>query len=105
MGDSHSEDDDADPREQIIERQVEPVPGEANIRLLETVADVETVDATDLPRLYPRLDEMLKNLFSDPPADEAQTEVTFSYYGYRITVTQDGAITMRKLGSLPDDVD
>ncbi|MFC6864427.1 HalOD1 output domain-containing protein [Halomicroarcula sp. GCM10025817] len=40
-----------------------------------------------------------------PAADEAQTEVTFSYYGYRITVTQDGSITMRKLGSPPDDVD
>ncbi|MFC7020576.1 MULTISPECIES: HalOD1 output domain-containing protein [Haloarcula] len=103
MDDSDS-DDDAGPQERIIERQVDPVPGEANVRLLETIADVEGVDATDLPRLYPWLDEILKNLFSDPPADEAQTEVTFSYYGYRFTVTQDGRITMRKLGSLPDDV-
>ena len=98
-------DDDADPREQVIEHRVDPVPGEANLRVLETVVDVEQVDAIDLPRLYPRLDEMLKNLFSEPPADEAQTEVTFSYYGYRITVTQDGGIPMRKLGSLPEDLD
>jgi hypothetical protein len=33
---------------------------------------------------------MLDVVFENPPAPEAQVEVTFSYEGYRITVEQNG---------------
>lgn len=93
-----------DPSAEIHERQVEPVEDEANYRVLETIADVEGVDVTELPPMYERLDHMLDELFSEPPSPEAQVEITFSYYGYRVTADQEGSITLRKLGSLPDDV-
>lgn len=51
---------------------------------------LERVDSTELPTIYDCVDGMLDELFSNPPAPEAQMEVTFSYHRYRITVEQNG---------------
>lgn len=35
-------------------------------------------------------DDHADEIFSNPPAPEAQIRITFSYEGYRVTVEQDG---------------
>jgi hypothetical protein len=97
--------DDPDPTTEILQREVEPEEDEANYRVLETIAEVEDVDVTELPPMYSRIDHILDQLFSDPPTPEAQVEITFSYYGYRVTIDQEGVIRLRKLdGDLADHI-
>ena len=86
-----------DPERRIIERTVDTSGERPNYSVLETIAEVENVDITTLPPMYERIDHMLDELFCDPPAPEAQVEVTFSYHGYRITAKQDGGIILRRL--------
>jgi len=96
----------ADPDSEILRREVEPTEDEANYRVLETIAEVEDVDVTALPPMYTRIDHILDELFSDPPEPAAQVEMTFSYYGYRVTIDQEGVICLRKLdGDLEHHID
>jgi len=60
------------------------------VEVATAVADIEGTDPTELSTMYECVDGMLDELFSTPPADEAQMEVTFSYANYRIPVEQDG---------------
>jgi hypothetical protein len=92
-----------DENRQVIKRQVEPVENEANYRILRTIADVEDKDVTELPPMYNYIDSVLDNLFDDPPDEKAEIEITFSFLGYRITVDQEGQITLRNRDALPDD--
>ncbi len=52
---------------------------------------------TDLPPLYDRIDHMVKQLFTSPPPPDAQVELEFSYFGYRIRLDQGGNASVRKL--------
>lgn len=67
-----------------------------NVSVARTVAELEDVDTNDLPPLYDCIDHVLEHIFSDPPAPDAEAEITFSYQGYRITVEQDGSAVFRK---------
>lgn len=84
------------PTDAIVQRQVEPVESEAAYRVLETIADVEEVDITDLPPIYEQIDDLLDPLFSEPPSPDARVVITFSYVGYRIRIDQEGLITLQK---------
>jgi hypothetical protein len=94
-----------DPEAEIVERSVETSDSDPNYQVLEVIADIEGVDIRDLPPMYQCIDHMLDELYSDPPADEAQVEVTFSYNGYRVTASQYGTIRLRKLGETKTDED
>ncbi|MBV0901911.1 HalOD1 output domain-containing protein [Haloarcula salina] len=94
--------DDESPKRSLIKREVEPAEDEANFRVLETIADVEGVDVTALPPLYERIDHILDHLFDTPPAPEAQVVITFSYYGYRVRVDQEGHIELTRLNGAPE---
>jgi hypothetical protein len=98
--DGHSAD------QRIYHRTVEPETERANERLLRLIADLEGCEMTDLPPLYNRIDDLLTDIFDSPPPAEAQAELEFSYYGYRITIDQAGEVSLMKLpeGS-PTEVD
>ncbi|WP_423999211.1 HalOD1 output domain-containing protein [Haloarcula salina] len=102
MVEESSSDDEA-PERSLIKREVEPVEDEANFRVLETIADVEGVEVTDLPPLYERIDHILDHLFDNPPAPEAQVVITFSYHGYRVRVDQDGHVELARLNGAPEE--
>ncbi|WP_135306011.1 HalOD1 output domain-containing protein [Haloarcula amylovorans] len=57
------------------------------------VAELRGQDETDLRAIWNCTEEVLAHLFSDPPSEEAQMVVEFTYEGFRITVEQDGAAT------------
>jgi hypothetical protein len=46
--------------------------------------------------MYEVTDHVIDNIFSTPPAAEAQFEVSFSYEGYRITLEQNGSMQLLK---------
>lgn len=95
--------DDESPERSVIRREVEPTEDEANYRVLQTIADVEGVDVTDLPPLYERIDHILDHLFDNPPAPEAQVVITFSYHGYRVRVDQGGHVELTRLNGAPEE--
>ena len=59
-------------------------------QIAEIVADLEEQSMKDLTPLYSQLDHVLDQLFSDPPAEEADVVISFTYENYRITVEQNG---------------
>lgn len=71
----------------------------ATIRLVETVADLEDVEPTELRPLYDCIDDLLADLFSAPPSTNAAAELEFTYQGYRIRVRQDGVARVRRLSA------
>jgi len=77
----------------------DPTENEPTYVIVETVADLEGVDSDELPSLYDTIDHMADNLFSDPPTARAQVQITFTYAGYRITLSQDGSATVLKIPS------
>lgn len=61
------------------------------VEVAEAVADIKGVDEAELTPTWTCIDDILDNLFSDPPAPEAQAQITFTYEGFRVTVEQDGS--------------
>ncbi|AGB38434.1 HalOD1 output domain-containing protein [Natronococcus occultus] len=82
----------------VVYRTFDVDEADPNVSVARTVAELEDVDTNDLPPLYDCIDHVLEHIFSDPPAPAAETEITFSYEGYRITVEQDGSAVFRKQG-------
>ena len=77
--------------DEIVHREMNTDRTEPAAAIVEVVADLEGTPVTELPTAYDCIDGMLSNLYSNPPAPEAQMTVEFTYSGYRITVTQNGA--------------
>jgi len=98
-----SDPDSEAPDETLIERTVDPESEEPNYLVLETISEIEDIDVTTMPPMYERIDHILEELFSDPPESAAQVEISFSYHGYRITITQGGTVILRKLDGELDE--
>jgi hypothetical protein len=83
--------------DEIIHRKLDTDTENPGVAVAEAVADIEGRDATELTSTYKCADDVLNNLFSNPPDPEAQMEITFSYEGYRITVEQNGSAEFVRL--------
>ena len=79
---------------EIVTASIDPNPETAEYDLLAIVADLEDTEITDLPSLYEQLDHFVEQLYETPPSPKAQLELSFSYAGYRITLTQGGDVTL-----------
>lgn len=64
--------------------------------IVEAVAEREGVSPLRLPPLYGSVDpDALDQLFASPStADQLQLEVEFVYNGYRVTVSEGGAVSV-----------
>ncbi len=82
-----------DPADRVITRQINTDHDEPSVAVAQCVAEIENIDATDLDSIYECVDDVLKNLFSNPPSDEAKIKIGFNYEGYRITIDQNGLVT------------
>jgi len=102
-GGNEDEDERSERERQIRHRKVTPDPEEANRHLLRLVANLENCEINDLPPLYDRIDHLIEELFTSPPPSEAQAELEFSYYGYRIELDQRGNVSLMKLGESPTE--
>jgi hypothetical protein len=89
--------DHDDRADRIVYRRIEPDPADADYRLLRLIADVEGIDVTELPPIYDRIDHLVTKMYEDPPSAEAQAQLEFSYAGYRITLDQDGNVSLIKI--------
>jgi hypothetical protein len=86
-----------DERERIVHRELATDAGDPSVQVAEVIAELEDVDPTDLTDTHSCIDDVLANIFSNPPSPDAQMQVTFSYEGYRVTVEQNGNAKFVKL--------
>lgn len=84
------------PQNEIVHREVDTDAENPAAEIAETVAELEDKDHADLATMYDVADHVIDHIFSTPPADEAQFEVSFSYEGYRITLEQNGSVQLLK---------
>lgn len=70
---------------------------EPEVDVASVIADLEGRDRTELSALYNTIDDLIQNLFADPPSAEAQAQIAFSYEGYRVILNQDGHATLMKI--------
>ncbi|ELZ11109.1 hypothetical protein C479_07368 [Halovivax asiaticus JCM 14624] len=80
--------DGAEPRTATREFDTDQI--DPNVAVVSALAEIEDVPVEELTPLYGCIDHILEHLYSNPPADEADVQITFTYNGYRITVEQDG---------------
>ncbi|WP_424019102.1 HalOD1 output domain-containing protein [Halorientalis pallida] len=78
------------PDDRIVRRTLDTDAEEPAVEVAQAVADIEDREPTDLATIFECADHVLDHLFSNPPAEEAQMCIEFSYEEYRITVHQDG---------------
>lgn len=78
--------------------------GEADpqMHLIRATADFKGVEDPELDPLYPTIDHLVEYMYSNPPSPEAQTELTFVYEGFRITLFQDGTAVFQEKPGTPD---
>ena len=73
-------------------REFDPETTTPTRAVVEVIADLEDVDTLELPPLYSTMNDLLDGFASNPPASQADVEITFTYQGYRITVYQSGLV-------------
>jgi hypothetical protein len=86
--------------DEIIHRELDTDKDPA-VAVVEVIADIESMDVGEMPISYECIDGMLTEMYSNPPSEEAQVEVNFTYADYRVTVDQDGGAKFVKVGDTP----
>jgi hypothetical protein len=85
---------EADTSPEIYKTTIPPDPTTAEYHLAEIIAELNGKQMDELPPLYTQIDHMVEQLFKNPPAPEAQVELSFSYCGFRVKLTQRGQLTI-----------
>lgn len=75
---------------EIVYESLDKARAEPAVQIAEVVASLEDTDQDRLTPVYRQIDHVLQHIFSDPPDESAQIEVTFRYENYRVTVEQNG---------------
>ena len=75
----------------VHHRQLDHDAEEPAVAVAEAVADLRGVEVTELSSTYDCLNGILDHLFSNPPKETAEIEISFNYEGYHISVRQDGS--------------
>jgi hypothetical protein len=81
----------------MVRRQLDTDVEKPAVQIVRTLADVEDRDPTEYTDIWGCADGVLGHLFSNPPAPEANMQITFDYEGYRISVDQFGDVAFREL--------
>ena len=84
--------------DEIVHRELDTDVENPAVAVAEVVAELKETEAGDLSTTYDRVDGVLDNMFSTPPASEAQMTVTFTYEDFRVTVEQNGAARFVQVG-------
>lgn len=93
-------DDSTEPGEkatQIYHRNIRLEGSEPRLALVRTIADLKDVNVRELNQLYGCTGDLVTRIFQVPPPPSANTELTFSYEGFRITIYQDGHTVLQPL--------
>jgi hypothetical protein len=81
----------------IVHREFDTDGENPSVDVASVIAELEDREVTSLSPMYDCVDDMIDELFSNPPAAEAQMQVEFTYEGYRVTINQDGSATFLKI--------
>lgn len=91
------------PESEIAHRSITTDPDDADYEFLELIAEQESCDVTDLPPMHPRIDDVVSEVFQDPPSKDAQLRIQFSYFGYRVDLDQSGNVSLMRVTMDADD--
>jgi hypothetical protein len=83
----------SDHADEIVHRQLDTEADNPAGEVALVVAELTDRDMEDLQPTWEIVDDILVHLFSEPPAAEAQAEISFTYEGFRITIEQNGTGT------------
>lgn len=86
MGNDHTD--------EIVHRELDTETDSPAAEVATRVAELKGTETDELAPAWKCIDGVLEEIFSNPPASEAQMEVAFSYEGYRITVKQNGRLEL-----------
>ena len=78
----------------FIKTQIQPAADTAEYEFIEIIAELEGKEMDEIPSLYKELDHRITILFQNPPSPESQVALSFSYAGYRVTITQQGMVEL-----------
>lgn len=79
-----------DEESEIVHRELDTDRENPANEVAEIVANLEDTPIEELESTWECIDHVVDHIFSNPPAQDAQVKVTFTYEGYRITVEQNG---------------
>lgn len=74
----------------VHSRDIKEGDADPQMHLIRAIADFKGAEETELDALYPTIDHLVEYMYSNPPSPAAQTELTFVYEGFRVTLFQDG---------------
>ena len=94
MTNNHDADTEGREGSVFIKRQIQPAADTAEFDFLEIIAELEEKEMDELPPLYTELNDLISHLFQNPPSQESQAALSFSYAGYRVTITQQGKVEL-----------
>jgi hypothetical protein len=87
-----------DDTDEILHRTLDTDGTEPAIQIARHIAEFTNEEPEELESTWGQFDHIIDEVFSTPPVDEAQVQVTFTYEGYRITVEQDGHAKFVQIG-------
>ncbi|PSQ08434.1 hypothetical protein BRC97_00785 [Halobacteriales archaeon QS_6_71_20] len=85
-----------DAETEVLNREIDTETENPGVKVAEIVRELEGKEATELSAIYERVDGVLDHLFSTPPSQTARMRIEFTYETYRITVEQNGSVTLVK---------
>ena len=75
---------------ETVSRSFDPKADDPHMKVIAVISELEDCDPRDCSPLYTTIDDVIDDIYEDPPSPDADVEITFSYEGYRITLRQDG---------------
>lgn len=98
-----SEDDESEEAKERPVRTRDPREGGADPQMhpIRATANFKGVEDAELDPLYPTIDHLVEYMYSNPPSPAAQTELTFVYEAFRITLFQDWTAVFQEKPETP----
>ncbi|WP_336001826.1 HalOD1 output domain-containing protein [Halorientalis halophila] len=81
-------------RDGFYRDHIRPSRETSEFELIEIISELETKESDELPPLYDEVGHLIEMLYNNPPSQQAQVEMSFSYAGYRITIDQRGNLKL-----------
>lgn len=78
----------------LVRKTIQASADTAEYDFLAIVAELEGKELDELPSLYDEVGHLIETLFQTPPSPESQFEMSFSYAGYRVTISHRGHIKL-----------
>lgn len=81
----------------IVTREFDTTQADPNVEVVSVIAELADEPVEELPPLYSTIHHILEHIYAEPPEPDADVEISFTYYGYRITIEQHGTARFERV--------